>query len=108
MDTTTISILLSGLACTVSVISALKNGGKDNATEGERWGAFSTEIKIEMRYIREDLEEIKSAVKKTEENSDKALTELKKSFKDSINHIHDRIDQHLREEHNLTIPKRKP
>jgi len=108
IDPGTITLIVAVVSCLLSVISMTRSGGSTHEKEGERWGAFSTEIKVEMKYIRGDLEEIKAAVNKTEENSDNALKELKKSFKDNVSYLHERIDQHLRDEHNQTIPKRKP
>jgi len=91
MDVATIQLLCTVVCCGLAAASFWRSGNTDNAKESERWGAFNKE----MEYVRKDLDEIKNLVGQNSRDT-----------KDSIRRVHDRLDEHLRKEHNQTVPKR--
>lgn len=107
MDTSTIAIIMSISSAVIAIITIFTNRGSNSYKDGERWGAFSQEMKVELKYIRTDLEEIKETVKSTKNQTDSALDEQRKWMKDNVNRIYDRLDAHLEDEHDMKVPKRK-
>lgn len=60
--------------------------------DGERWG----KLEATLQHMQDDLREIKNT-----------MAENAKSTKESLRRVHDRIDNHLREQHSMEIPKRQ-
>ena len=91
MDTATVSLIGMFVTAIISIASFVRSGKSDNTKDAERWGAFSKE----MEYVRKDLDEIKGLVGQNSRDT-----------KDSIRRVHERIDRHLIEQHNMDVPKR--
>lgn len=86
MDTATISILCVILSLVLTVLNYVKNGNKDTSKDGEWKGALNESL----RHIKEDLEEIKAMVDRTQKDN-----------KDSIRRLHKRMDDHLKDYHGV-------
>jgi DNA-binding transcriptional MerR regulator len=102
MDTTTISVIVSVMAIVFTIATFFVNRSSNSAKDGERWGRLNKELE----YMGNDLKEIKSLVKSNEIKMNEALEQTKKSTKESLGYLHERLDNHLRDEHGMKIPKR--
>ena len=86
----TIIVTIAGLAISVAAFF----GGKLSAAHkyGERWGRLDKTLE----NLDKDVSEVKSL-----------LSEFQSSTKESLADVHERIDDHLRGEHGMNIPKRR-
>lgn len=86
-----LTLIFAAIACIIGVSSFV--GGKQSASknDGERWG----KLEATLQYMQSDLSEIKTTM------SDNA-----KNTRDSLRRLHERIDNHLRNDHGMTVPKR--
>lgn len=100
METDFIIAIGGILLSLVSFIAGQKNGAK---ADGEKQGA----LLVELRNIKEDVQELKRDFKLI--NAEKIhcelneLREAQSNFKKSVFRLHERIDEHLRTEHNIVI-----
>lgn len=86
---TVISVCLAIATFFIGRQTASHASGKEH---GERWGR----LEATLQHMQDDLREIKIT-----------MTENAKSTKESIRRVHDRLDRHLVEQHNMDIPPRK-
>jgi CRISPR/Cas system-associated endonuclease Cas3-HD len=90
--TVEIGILIGVLGFAVTFAIFINNSHKDSKNYGERWGRLQ----------------------KTLETMEKDMKAMKVSLDDtiainkvSISEVHERIDNHLRNEHDMNIPRRR-
>lgn len=105
MDTTTIATVSTIISVCFVVASFLVGQltarSKSGSESGERWG----KLESNLDYIKIDLQEIKTEVAKNSDNTRISFEKMKEEYKNSIRRVHDRLDSHLQNDHNIAIPK---
>ena len=86
-----VGFIFSVVACGIGVITFFLGQTVRAKNDGERWGRLESTLE----HIQNDLTSIKQNVIKNYDES-----------KRSIERIHDRLDNHLRHDHGMKIPKR--
>lgn len=87
MDT---SVIVGVIGCAVAA-GTFFIGRKSSAnTTGREWG----ELMSDIRNIKDDVKELKDG-----------MSDQTKDLKASIRRLHNRIDEHLRNEHHIAIQK---
>lgn len=104
MDQATISITISIIAVVFTAITFFTNRTSSSSKDGERWGS----LQKELEYMRNDLKEIKNLTRNNEAQVNASMDEMRKWTKENISHLHSRLDDHLRKEHDMTVPNRNP
>ena len=90
LDIGAIVIIISALCGVAGIASFLNNRKKDSGTDGEWRG----ELRAELKNINTRLENLESKIDKNADKTDS-----------SIRRLHKRMDDHLRHEHNMKLPK---
>ena len=109
-----IGILVAIICCAVTV-AAYFGGKTSNAKkDGERWGRLDVTLENMQKNLDTGMSELKQKAMDSELNQTASNSELKQaidnstqSYKLSIYYVHERIDEHLRSEHNMSVPKRQ-
>lgn len=85
-----IGLLFGAIACIIGLAGFF--GGRQSAAknDGERWGR----LEANLDFIQKDLKEIKST------NAENA-----KSTRESLRRVHERIDNHLKNDHGFAISR---
>lgn len=87
-----LSLLFVGAGCIISVFTFFIGRMTSARKDGERWGRLETEVST----IRTDV--VALGVK---------IDENIKHNKESMASVHNRLDDHLREEHDMKVPRRE-
>lgn len=95
-------LLFGAIACILGVAGFF--GGRMSAAKND--GEWKGHLDTNLQYIQNDLKEIKADMKANKSTTEESLERLRKEFKDSVRRVHDRLDDHLRDQHNLEVPKR--
>lgn len=88
MDT---SILIAVVGCAVGIMTFFIGRQSVAKNDGERWG----KLEAKLEHIQESLSEIKTTMVKNANDT-----------KESLKNVHERIDNHLRDEHGMHVPVR--
>lgn len=87
-----IGLVFALVGCLLAVLGFLGGQKKAASSDGERWGKFTAKLDTELEYIKRDLGDIKQSV-----------GENTHEMKDSIRRMHKRLDEHLKQDHKLTV-----
>lgn len=87
-----LGLLFAAIACIIGVAGFF--GGRQSAAknDGERWGAFTAELKTDVAHIKDDISEIKAQVKISNEQYSNMRTDVevvKRDLKTAFNKIDD-------------------
>lgn len=80
--------VITGIICIATFFVGRTSAAKN---DGERWGTLTADI----RHMKDDISDIKVSLEKNTRDT-----------KESIRRIHERIDEHLRREHSMSVPPR--
>lgn len=104
MDTAFVGLM--GFICTIlgAAIGAatfwLSRKGAAKS-DGREWGELQTNIK----HIQSDVMDIKQSIKDNDLSLTDALAKERETRSESIRRLYNRLDDHLREYHNVAVPK---
>ena len=80
------------LALATFFVGRLTVAKKDGRDDGERWARLEVTLEHFEKQVRKDLSEIKASIEKNES-----------STKESIRRLHERIDNHLEQQHHIKL-----
>lgn len=95
-------LLFAAIACALGIAGFF--GGKQSSAKND--GVWKGQLDTNVEYIRDDLKEIKATMSATKAFTDESIERMREDYKDSVRRVHDRLDDHLRNEHSMAIPKR--
>lgn len=101
MDVTTITIIIGVIGAILTVLTVTNTRKKDYTREGEKWGRLETQfeqVSHELKLINQQMTGLKDTM-------DSTTKDLKQDYRDRIDLLSRKLDDHLREEHNIKVPK---
>ncbi len=73
MNYTILTIIISAVAVIISLISFVHNQNRKNSDDGQEYGVFVGEIKTNLKFIRDDIKEIKEDLSRSAKERDEAI-----------------------------------
>lgn len=101
MSNIEISLLIALIGITITAAGFFAGRKTASKAEGEEWGA----LKTTLAHIKDDLQELKSAVANNSKEAMSAILRESEERRSSIKRLHEKFDDHLRDCHNIAIPK---
>lgn len=79
---------------------------RDKSTTDKKAGETQGIMKAHIESIFNETKDIKERIKSVDDNLRDKLEASEASAKESIKYVHERLDTHLRNEHQMSIPER--
>lgn len=95
-------LLFGAIACALGLAGFF--GGRQSAAKSD--GVWKGQLDTNVEHIKDDLKEIKATMSVTKISTDEAIERVRVDYKDSVRRAHDRLDDHLRNEHSMAVPQR--